>query len=184
MTTSSTTSDPSVSAEADPHAGTLGKLAGRFGDGVFTTSRFRDNLRLHVSPARLLELLSSLRDECGFAFLAELGGTDFLGYPGWSRARFQVHYVLRDLERNERLTVLAGVDEPRPALPSATPLWEGANWMEREVYDMYGIEFRGHPDLRRILMPEEFAAFPLRKDYPLRGRGERHNFTRLTRGES
>ena len=116
--------------------------------------------------------------------LAELGATDYLGYPGRTRARFEVHYVLRNLETSERLVVKAGVDDPDPTLPSAVPLWPGADWMEREVFDMYGIRFSGHPDLRRILMPEEFTAFPLRKDYPLRGRGERHNFPRLTRGES
>jgi NADH-quinone oxidoreductase subunit C len=116
--------------------------------------------------------------------LAELGGTDYLGYPGRSRARFEVHYVLRNTETRERLVVKAGVDDPDPALPSAVPLWPGADWMEREVFDMFGIRFTGHPDLRRILMPDEFTAYPLRKDYPLRGRGERHNLPRLTRGES
>ena len=98
--------------------------------------------------------------------------------------RFEVHYVLRNLDTSERLVVKAGVDDPDPALPSAVPLWPGADWMEREVFDMFGIRFNGHPDLRRILMPEEFTAYPLRKDYPLRGRGERHNFPRLSRGES
>ena len=115
--------------------------------------------------------------------LAELGGTDYLGYPGRTRARFEVHYVLQATSRpRERLVVKAGVNDPDPTLPSAVPLWPGADWMEREVFDMFGIRFDGHPDLRRILMPEEFAAYPLRKDYPLRGRGERHNFPRLTRG--
>ena len=75
------------------------------------------------------------------------------------------------------------VNDPDPELPSAYPLWKGAEWLEREVYDMYGIRFAGHPDLRRILMPEEFTAYPLRKDYPLRGKGERHNLPVLTRAE-
>jgi NADH-quinone oxidoreductase subunit C len=168
----------------EPHAATRKTLARVFGDGVFSTSYFRDNLRLFVPPARLLALLRTLKDECGFAMLAELGGTDYLGYPGRTRSRFEVHYVLTNLETNERLVVKAGVDEPDPTLPSVAELWPGADWMEREVYDMFGITFAGHPDLRRILMPEEFTAFPLRKDYPLRGRGERHNFPRLTRGDS
>ena len=76
------------------------------------------------------------------------------------------------------------VNDPDPELPSAVPLWKGADWMEREVYDMYGVRFHGHPDLRRILMPAEFTAHPLRKDYPLRGLGERHNFPAITRAES
>ena len=166
------------------HADTLKTLADVFGDGVYTTSRFADNLRLHVPPARLVELLTVLRERCGFAFLSELGGTDYLGYPGRTRARFEVHYVLRNPETADLIVVKAGVDDPDPTLPTVTSLWKGADWMEREVFDMFGITFEGHPDLRRILMPEEFVAHPLRKDYPLRGRGERHNFPRLTRGES
>jgi NADH-quinone oxidoreductase subunit C len=173
-----------TAATTDPHASTLRELAKLFGEGVFTTSRFRDNLRLFVPPARLVELLSALKSRCGFTYLAELGATDYLGYPGWTRCRFEVHYVLRELETAKTLVVKTGVDDPSPTLPSAVPLWPGADWMEREVYDMYGITFTGHPDVRRILMPDEFAAFPLRKDYPLRGRGERHNFPRLSRGES
>jgi NADH-quinone oxidoreductase subunit C len=168
----------------DPHAQTLATLARVHGEGVFSTARFRDNLRVFVPAGRLLDVLGTLKGECGFAMLAELGGSDYLGYPGPTRARFEVHYVLLNLETSERLVVKAGVDEPDPTLPSVVPLWPGANWMEREVFDMYGIRFTGHPDLRRILMPEEFTAFPLRKDYPLRGRGERHNFPRLTRAES
>ena len=168
----------------DPHAATLAKLAREFGEGVFSMSRFRDNLRLFVPPARLENLLETLKSECGFNLLSELGATDYLGYPGRTRARFEVHYVLRNLESFESLTVKAGVNDPDPALPTAVRLWPGADWMEREVFDMVGIRFIGHPDLRRILMPEEFTAYPLRKDYPLRGRGERHNFPRLSRGES
>ena len=84
----------------------------------------------------------------------------------------------------ERLIVRTSVNPPDLTLPSVYSLWRSCDWMEREVYDMFGIEFDGHPDLRRILMPEEFAAFPLRKDYPLKGRGERHNFPVITRSGS
>ena len=176
--------DGNSSTITDRHAATLATLARKLGDGVFSTSRFRDNLRLFVNPPRLAEILGLLRDECGFDFLSELGATDYLGYPGRTRARFEVHYVLKNLASAASLIVKCGVNDPDPTLPSAFPLWRGADWMEREVFDMYGIRFEGHPDLRRILMPEEFAAFPLRKDYPLRGRGERHNFPKLTRSES
>jgi NADH-quinone oxidoreductase subunit C len=173
-----------LSDSSDPHAATFATLARKLGEGVFSTSRFRDNVRLFVPKERLEELLVALKGPCGFNLLSELGATDYLGYPGRTRARFEVHYVLRNLESFECLIVKAGADLPDPALPSAVGLWPGADWMEREVFDMFGIRFIGHPDLRRILMPEEFTAFPLRKDYPLRGRGERHNFPRLSRGES
>jgi NADH-quinone oxidoreductase subunit C len=177
-------STTTAEATTDPDATTLASLARLLGDGVFSQSRFRDNLRLFVPPSRLRELLIVLKNSCGFHMLSELGATDYLGYPGRTRARFEVHYVLQNLETSHRLVVKTGVDDPDPTLPSAVPLWPGADWMEREVFDMYGIRFSGHPDLRRILMPEEFTAYPLRKDYPLRGRGERHNFPRLTRSES
>jgi NADH-quinone oxidoreductase subunit C len=169
---------------APPHVATLSTLARVLGEGVFSTSQFRDNLRLLVPPARLEELLFVLKTQCGFNLLSELGATDYQGYPDRTRARFEVHYVLRNLETSEILVVKAGVDDPDPVLPSVVLIWPGADWMEREVFDMFGIRFNGHPDLRRILMPEEFTAYPLRKDYPLRGRGERHNFPRLSRDES
>jgi NADH-quinone oxidoreductase subunit C len=176
----------SATTAADPHSETLATLARAFGEGTFPTSTFRDNLRLFVPPDRLIEVLTTLKNECGFAALAEVGGVDYLGYPDRpaEKPRFEVHYVLLNLDTHERIVLKVGVNDPDPTIPSAVPLWMGADWMEREVFDMYGIKFAGHPDLRRILMPEEFAAFPLRKDYPLRGRGERHNFPRLTRKES
>lgn len=174
------------SAQADPHAETLGRLPEWLGEGNYTTARFRDNLRIHVTPDRLIDSLRTLKERGGFVILTELGGADYLGYPAESGTgrRFEVHYVLLNLETTERVVVKAGVDGADPSLPSAVGLWEGANWMEREVFDMYGIRFEGHPDLRRILMPDEFTAYPLRKDYPLRGRGERHNFPRITREQS
>ena len=132
---------------------------------------------------RLAELLECLKTECAFDMLVDITAVDYLEYAG-ARDRFGVIYALAGTRTNERLYVKVWLNEPDIELPSAVPFWRGADWLEREVYDMFGIRFEGHPDLRRILMPEEFTAFPLRKDYPLRGRGERHNFPRLTRAES
>ena len=143
---------------------------------------FRDNWRLIVTPDRLFAFLQCLKARCGFDMLAELTAVDYLKYPG-ARDRFGVVYVLLNTQTSQRVIVKTYVNDPDPTLPSAFPLWKGADWMEREVFDMYGITFAGHPDLRRILMPEEFTSFPLRKDYPLRGRGERHNFPVITRAE-
>src|SRR5207253_937467 len=98
-----------------------------------------------------------------------------LYYPN-AKDRFGVVYALLNTATGERVFVKTYLNEPDLTIPSAVPLWRGADCLEREVYDMYGIEFAGHPDLRRILMPEEFTSFPLRKDYPLRGKLERHNF--------
>ena len=177
-----------MSADPDPAPGsaTLRLLDGLLGEGGYSTTRFRDNVRVYIPAARMMESLQALKEKAGFNLLSELGGTDYLKYPGRSpeAPRFEVHYVLLNLDTSERLIVKVGVDDPEPTLPSVMPLWRGADWMEREVFDMYGITFDGHPDLRRILMPDEFAAHPLRKDYPLRGRGERHNFPIVTRGQS
>jgi NADH-quinone oxidoreductase subunit C len=115
--------------------------------------------------------------------LFELTAVDYLKYPN-ATDRFGVVYGLVNTATGERVYVKTWLNEPDLALPSAFPLWGGADWLEREVYDMYGINFAGHPDLRRILMPEAFTSYPLRKDYPLRGRGERHNFPVITRAES
>jgi NADH-quinone oxidoreductase subunit C len=164
------------------HEETLGRLRDRFGADSFSTSEFSDNRRIHVVPDRLWPFMVFLKDECGFDQLAELGGADYLQYPN-ARDRFGVWYILLNTTTGQRLVVKTFVNEPEPRLPSVFALWKGADWMEREVYDMYGVEFDGHPDLRRILMPDEFVGFPLRKDYPLRGRGERHNFPYITRAE-
>ncbi len=155
--------------------------------GAFTTSAFRDNARVLIDAERatkvLFPLLKCLKEECGFNFLTELGGIDYLGYEG-ATDRFCVVYGLTNLTTGDRLWVKAFANDPSPELPSAVELWRGADWMEREVYDMYGVRFTGHPDLRRILMPSEYTAYPLRKDYPLRGHGERHNFPTVTRADS
>ena len=165
------------------HEEIYSRLREKFGPDGFTTSEFRDNKRVIVVPTRLIAVLRFLKEECGFDMLEELTAVDYLRYPE-ARDRFGVIYCLLNTRTGVRMFVKTFLNEPDLTLPTAYPLWKGADWLEREVYDMYGIVFDGHPDLRRILMPEEFTAFPLRKDYPLRGRGERHNFPLITRAES
>ncbi len=161
---------------------TTARLREKFGEGSFTTSHFRDNFRIHVEPGRLYPVLEHLK-AAGFDMLVELCGADYLQYPD-AKDRYGIWYCLLSTATGERVIVKTFVNDPDPKLPSVYALWKGSDWMEREVYDMFGVEFTNHPDLRRILMPEEFTAFPLRKDYPMRGRGERHNFRSITRAES
>jgi NADH-quinone oxidoreductase subunit C len=156
-------------------------LTEKFGDAVKRTV-FADNVRYVVPVGRLLEVMTALK-ATGFDYLADLAGIDYLHYPD-ATDRYGVVYALANTETAERVYVKVMVNDPEPAVPSVYPLWKGADWMEREVFDMFGVRFDGHPDLRRILMPEGFTSFPLRKDYPLRGRGERHNFETVTRADS
>ncbi len=160
----------------------LAVLHARFGTDL-RESTFRDNRRVDVPAEKLFEVLSGLKSDHGFDMLIDITAVDYLEYEG-ATDRFGVVYLLLNMATGERLIVRTTVNLPAPELPSVFSLWRGSDWMEREVFDMFGIEFRGHPDLRRILMPEEFAAFPLRKDYPLKGRGERHNFPVITRAGS
>ena len=148
-----------------------------------THTEFRSQTRVRVPREVLGASLRFLRDEQKFDLLVDITCVDYLAFRD-ADDRFGLVYLLASTDTNERLTVRCYVNEPDLTVPSAVPLWEGANWMEREVYDMFGIRFDGHPDLRRILLPDEFTAFPLRKDYPMQGRGERHNFTALRRGTS
>ena len=160
----------------------IGKLVKEWGQGELTTSEFRDNIRVHVSAERAYELLETLKNEHGFDMLFELTAVDYLYYPD-ATDRYGVVYGVLNTATGERLFVKTLLNDPDPELRSAVPLWQSAHWMEREVFDMYGIRFPGHPDLRRILMPPEFATYPLRTDYQLRGRVERHNFSVITRAE-
>lgn len=131
----------------------------------------------------LAQAFGLLRDELGFDLLVDITCVDYLDYRD-ATDRFGLVYLLTNTESNEGITLRVFLNEPELQVPSAVTWWAGANWLEREVWDMFGIHFDGHPDLRRILLPEEFTAHPLRKDYPLQGRGERHNFPVLTRGKS
>lgn len=141
-----------------------------------------DQMYIRVEPDRLIEVLRALRDDatCRFEQLIDLTCVDYLNFPN-ATDRYGVIYSLLSLTHNHRLWVKSFVNDPAPKLPSVTSIWKGADWMEREVYDMFGIVFEGHPDLRRILTWEGFEANPLRKDYPLRGRGERENYEIVTR---
>ncbi len=143
---------------------------------------FRDNSRIIVDAEKIHDVLRSLKDSFGFNMLCDLAGIDYLNYPD-ATDRFGVVYALTNVSTGERIFVKTHVNDPDLELPTVTDLWKGADWMEREVYDMLGIRFPGHEDLRRILLPTEFTSFPLRKDYPLRGYGERHNFESMTRAE-
>lgn len=115
-----------------------------------------------------------LRDSCGFDALMDLTVVDYLGYEGAKKpARFEAVWQLQSFVSGIRVRLKAPVPDTDPVVPSLTGLYASANWLEREAWDMFGIGFAGHPDLRRILMYEEFAGHPLRKDYPLKGQQPR-----------
>jgi NADH-quinone oxidoreductase subunit C len=144
---------------------------------------FRGDSRIVVSRDSLIPVMTLLRDAWSYDLLLDVTCVDYLTYRG-ATDRFGLVYLLANSTTAARLNIRVMLNEPELTIDSVVGLWEGANWMEREVWDMFGITFRGHPDLRRILMPEQFAAHPLRKDYPLQGRGERHNFPTITRDQA
>ena len=180
MTPDATTSRDDSAAPSRPTW--LDELTTRVGDR-HRIERHLDNVRLIVAAEELYGVLEHLRSVGGFDMLIDVTAVDYLEYPD-ATDRFGVIHALLNTTNGERLFVKTFLNEPDLTVPSAFPLWKGADWMEREVYDMYGIVFDGHPDLRRILMPEGFVGYPLRKDYPLRGYGERHNFPVITRERS
>lgn len=137
---------------------------------------------LRIEPTHLLDVLRFLCDDprTRFEQLCDLTCVDYLNFPD-ATDRYGVVYSLLSLTHNHRLWLKCYVNDPAPKLPSATGIYAGAEWMEREVFDMFGVVFENHPDLRRILTWDGFEAHPLRKDYPLRGKGERENYEVLTR---
>ncbi len=137
---------------------------------------------IRVPADRLVEVMRFLyADEaCRFEQLCDLTCVDCLNFPD-AEDRYGVTYSLLSLTHNHRLWIKCFLNDPSPSVASVTSIWKGAEWMEREVYDMFGITFTGHPDLRRILTWEGFPAHPLRKDYPLRGRGEREQYPVIER---
>jgi NADH-quinone oxidoreductase subunit C len=183
----------------------LSSLKANFADTRFLVGEFRETVTVVVPREKIRSVCMFLRDDPSqrYDMLAELNGVDYLNYPG-ARHRFGVNYGLTSVSNNRRLWLKVFLDPQQDTAPgsaanqlrdeeviergdpglkvdSVYPVWPGADWMEREVYDMYGIIFVGHPDLRRILTWNGFGNYPLRKDYPLRGVGEREDYKIVTR---
>lgn len=180
----------------------LAKLKPQFPGVKFLVGSFRDMVTVVVPREDILRVCRWLRDEPGLKYdmLCELNGADYLSFPG-AQHRFAVNYGLTSTEFNTRLWLkvfldptldtapktaprdeeLAEKGDPGLKIDSVYPVWPGADWLEREAYDMLGIIFVGHPDLRRLLTWNGYGSYPLRKDYPLRGIGERDNYKIATR---
>jgi NADH-quinone oxidoreductase subunit C len=147
-----------------PDATGLELLAQELGEASLETVYFRERATLIVDPARIRSVLSTLRTQ-GYAFLASVHGVDH--YP--EEPRLGVVYEMLDMSRVDRVTVKLRVPSDVPNVESVTADWPTADHQEREVYDMFGVIFDGHPDLRRILMPEDYEGHPQRRDFPVGG---------------
>jgi NADH-quinone oxidoreductase subunit C len=159
-----------------------------FGGKSFRGTEFRGESTLIVDAGDAHAVLAFLKNDprANYAFLSDIAGIDYLNYPAKTLGRFGIVYNLLCLERNERFFVKTSIDpslptdgianDPALVIDSVCDLWPGAEWMEREVFDMLGIRFKNHPDMRRILLWEDYPGHPLRKDYPVRGRGERESY--------
>ncbi|HCC48459.1 MAG TPA: NADH-quinone oxidoreductase subunit C [Elusimicrobia bacterium] len=147
----------------------LDTIKGKFPGEVLDTHAFRGDETVVIKKEALLKAAAFLRDELGFDFLMDLTAADYL--PREPRYELVCHFY--SSRHNYRLRLKCPVEGTDPKVASLTSLWAGANWFEREVYDMFGLMFEGHPDLRRILMYDGFEGHPLRKDYPLKKRQPR-----------
>ena len=158
--------------ERNPHAkastevgDTVAALKERFGSAVLDTEVYAGEHTVFIEAGRINDVCAYLKDELGFTYLADLGGVDRFT----EEQRFEVFYNLVNIARGRRIRLKVRVDEDAAAVPSVTGLFKAADWNERECYDMLGIEFTGHEDLRRMYMPEDFAYHPQRKEFPLLG---------------
>jgi NADH-quinone oxidoreductase subunit C len=147
-----------------PDATGLELLAKELGDAVQDTVFFRNQATLLIDPGKVRPVLSRLREK-GYAFLASVHGVDH--YP--EEPRLGVSYELLDMSKVDRITVKLRVASDAASVESVTEDWPTADHQEREVYDMFGVVFTGHPDLRRILMPEDYEGYPQRRDFPIGG---------------
>lgn len=147
------------------NATVLARVQQRFGAGLQEAVEYRGDLALRIEPATLPVLAAFLRDDPAlqYIFLSSITGVDYLG----REPRFEVVYHLRSLEHSHLVVLKVGVAEDNPRLPSLVPLWPTATFQEREVFDMFGLLFDGHPSMHRILMPDDWDGHPQRKDEPL-----------------
>ncbi len=157
------------------------QLREKFGDALLEEAESENGVVVIVNKEKSYALLEYLKTELAYSFLVDVTAVDNSNLESelmkFDYARFMVVYHLYTYQgETPRLRVKVPVHEKELKIQSVTDLWKGANWLERETYDMFGIDFEGHPDLRRILMPDDFEGHPLQKDYPLRGRGERESF--------
>ena len=159
---------------------TITKLQEKFPNAIRAVKMFRNEWTVELQIESLLIVCQYLRDdkELAFHYLSDLCGVDNLNKSkfantasGGDTSRFEIIYHLYSHKLNDRIRLKVQVDEPK-SVPSVTLVWQGANWLEREVYDQFGIKFDGHPDLRRFLNPDHWETHPLRKNYPLRGLDE------------
>lgn len=141
-------------------------LSARFGDAISGRVEFRDELTLSITPESLHPVCRFCRDELGFDLLLDISSVDNFD----REPRFEVVYELYSLRHALHVRLKTTATEDEPGVPTVSDLWPGANWHEREVWDMMGISFQGHPDLRRIIMWEGYPYHPLRKDFPLEGK--------------
>ncbi len=140
----------------------------RFADAVIREDNFCDQQSFYVQPEKLVEICEALKDDSGVdvQLLSDITSLDWLNHDQEKHGRFEVIYNLYSLTHQYRFFLKVHLPADKPHIASLTDLWNGANWLEREVYDLMGIVFDGHPDLTRILTPDDFEGHPLRKDFP------------------
>jgi NADH-quinone oxidoreductase subunit C len=141
------------------------KLKGKFSGSVIDVAEFRGETTVTVNKEDIVPICSFLKKDLGFNFLTDLCGVDYLG----NSPRFMVVYHLYNIGTHQRLRLKVPVEESDPRVDTVSGVWGTANWHERECWDLMGISFNNHPDLRRILMPDDWKGHPLRKDYPVQG---------------
>ena len=143
----------------------------RFPGQVLGTSTYAGQVGVSVKPEMIVDICRFLHDEPSIRMdhLADLTAVDYSTYPGDKGLRFEVVYNMISMSLHHRIRLKARLPEDNPRIDTVTPVWHTANWHERETYDLMGIIFNGHPDLRRILLAEDWEGHPLRKEYPLKG---------------